>query len=196
MLTYSGFGAYTKGRIKYKDNKRKHMKIIEALKKVKDLRRKADDLKEKIKTHCADLDCETPVYAPDQRAKVSEWLQAHGDLIKEILSLRVRIQRTNLDTPVTIEIGDVHVTKSIAEWIHRRKDLAKLEEDCWRSLTDRGLRESNTFQLTPTSPVQPVKRRLYFDPSLRDTKVNTYRSEPSQIDSTLEVINAVTTLKD
>ena len=38
------------------------MKIIEALKKIKDLRRKADDLKDKVKQHCADLDCETSPY--------------------------------------------------------------------------------------------------------------------------------------
>jgi hypothetical protein len=170
------------------------MKIIEALKKIKDLARKADDLEAKVKQYCADLDCESPTY-PDQRAEVSGWLQSHSDLMKEILSLRVRIQRTNLDTQVTIELGDQFVTKSIAEWIHRRKDLAAKEEGVWRCLSDRGLKETNSYQLTPTSPVTMVKRRLYFDPKIRDSRVALYRSEPSVIDSTLEVINATTDLK-
>lgn len=170
------------------------MKIIEALKKIKYLQQKADDIKEKVKKHCADLDCETPMY-PDQRSQVSQWVQGYNDIIKEILELRVRIQRTNLDTAVTIELGNIHVTKSIAEWIHRRKDLAKLDESIWAALTDRGLKESQQFQLTPSAPQGFVKRRLYFDPSVRDAKVELYRSEPSKIDYTLEVINAITDLK-
>ena len=53
------------------------MKIIEAMKKVKDLQRKADDYKSKIQAHCADLDCETPIYT-DQKREVASWLQGHG----------------------------------------------------------------------------------------------------------------------
>ena len=173
------------------------MKIIEALKKIKDLRRKADDLKDKIGKHCADLDCETAVY-PDQRRQVSEWLQAHSDIVKEILNLRYAIQKTNVLTQVTIQFGDKHVSKSIAEWIHRRKDLAKLEEECWRGLSESGpgrnLKEYYTNKLTPNSPEIKVNRRLYFDPVERDNKVELYRSEPSLIDSVLEITNAITDL--
>lgn len=43
-----------------------------------------------------------------------------------------------------------------------------------------------------TGPDLVVKRRLYFDPSERDHKLEVYRSEPAKIDSTLEIINAVT----
>lgn len=38
------------------------MKLIEALKKVKDLARKADDLKGKVSAYCAHLSFETPTY--------------------------------------------------------------------------------------------------------------------------------------
>ena len=169
------------------------MKIIEALKKIKDLARKADDIKAKIKEHCADLDCETPVY-PDQRKQISDWLQAHSDIIKERAHLKTSIQRTNLATKVTIELGDVFVTKCISEWIDRRKEFAKLQEDSYRVLTDNGRRESYVSQPTPNSPAVTIKRRLYYDPSERDKKIELYRSEPSKIDSTLEIINAVTDL--
>jgi hypothetical protein len=171
------------------------MKIIEGLKKIKDLQRKASDYRELVKNHCADLDCETPIY-PDQKKQVSEWLQGYGDITKEILSLRYRIQKTNLETPVTIQLGDKFVTKSIAEWIHRRKDLADLDAQVWKCLSDRGLKETSFYQLTPQAPQTQVKRRLYFDAAERDKKLELYRSEPSIIDSTLEVINAVTDLKD
>ena len=42
------------------------MKIIEALKKIKELTKKVEDLQIKVRDHCADLDCDSPIY-PDQR---------------------------------------------------------------------------------------------------------------------------------
>ena len=169
------------------------MKIIEALKKIKDLKRKADDLKEKIGKYCADLDCDTPTY-PDQRREVEKWLQSHSDIIKEICHLRTAISRTNLMTDVAIELGGKYVTKCIAEWIHRRKDLAKEEEQAWRKLNDKGLGEEYRRRFTEKSPEVVIKRRLYFDASQRDNMVELYRSEPSIIDATLEITNAVTDL--
>lgn len=169
------------------------MKIIEALKKIKDLGRKADDIKDKVSTYCADLDCDTPMY-PDQKRQVAEWMQAHSDIIKEILTLRVAIQRTNLETDVTIELGGKFVTKSIAEWVHRRRDLAKEEMDIWSKLTDKNYQEKYKQKLTDKAPEIIINRRLYFDPKERDEKRELYRSEPSIIDGTLEVVNATTEL--
>ena len=125
---------------------------------------------------------------------MAEWLQSHSDIIKEILHLKSSITRTNLNTLVTIELGNKQVTKSISEWIERRRELAKLEEDIYRMLTDKGLKETYQNQLTPNAPVTIIKKRLYFDPVERDRKIELYRSEPSIIDSTLEITNAVTEL--
>ena len=169
------------------------MKIIEAMKQIKDQQRKAEDIRGKIEKYCADLDCETAIY-PDQKKQVSEWLQAHSDIMKEILQLRVGIQNTNVRTYVEIELDGKFVKKTIAEWIHRRRDLASFEENAWARLTDQGKREQYKTQLTPTSPEIIVKRRLYFDPAERDKKIELFRSEPAKIDATLEIINATTDL--
>lgn len=171
------------------------MKIIEALKKLKDLKKKADDIEGKIGRYSADLDCETPTY-PDQHRQISEWLQSHGDIVKEIGSLRYRIQKTNVNTQVSIELGGKHVTKSITEWISRRRDLAVLQGSAWRALTDKNYKPQYQNQLTPNSPPTIVKPRLYFSPVERDRNVELYRSEPSIIDGTLEIINATTDLLD
>lgn len=165
------------------------MKIIEAMKKIKDQQVKAADIRSKIQVYCADLSFETPLYA-DQKQQVAEWLQAHEDILKEILRLRVAIQRTNLATSVTIELGGKQVTKSIAEWVHRRRDLAALAKDAWQKLTDRGLKEGTAKNSTGQDI--EIKLRRYYDPKERDAKVELYRSEPSIIDATLEVTNAVT----
>lgn len=63
------------------------MKIIEAMKLIKELQIKADDLRTKVALHCANLDFETAVYA-DQADQVKTWIQAHTDINKEILKLR------------------------------------------------------------------------------------------------------------
>ena len=169
------------------------MKLIEAMKKLKDLNVKAEDLRKKVALHCADLTLETPLYGADQKATVDGWIQAHSDILQEILRLRVAIQKTNISTPVTIELGGKQVTKTIAEWIHRRRDLSNLELSMWKQLTDRNLKEQN-IQTAPGAPITEVRIRRYFDPTLRDAKAELYRSEPSVIDATLEVTNAVTDL--
>jgi len=167
------------------------VKIIEAMKQIKGLVIKAEDLKKKVATHCTDVDYETPLYA-DQKAQVAQWIQAHSDVLKEILRLRVAIQRTNLATNVSIVLGDKTVTKSIAEWIHRRRDLAGMEGLVWQQLTDRNLKEG--VVRTTQGVDQLVKIRRYWDAKERDAKVELFRTEPMIIDSTLEVVNAVTDL--
>lgn len=170
------------------------MKIIEGMKKIKDLTKKADDLRNKIGLYCADLDYETPMYA-DQRKEVDGWLQAHGDILKEILALRVAIQKTNIETSVDIEIGGKTVTKTIAEWIHRRRDLATLDLAAWRKLSDRGLQEGALNSTTQAGvPGREVRIRRYYDPKQRDERVELYTSEPMVIDARLEVVNAITDL--
>jgi len=168
------------------------MKLIQAMKRLKDLNGKSEDLRKKVGAHSAHLSIETPVYA-DSKAQVREWIQAHSDVLKEILRLRVAIQRTNLATEVTIELDGKQVTKSIAEWIHRRRDLSKIEMNMWAQLTDRNLKEQNV-QTSPGGPVTEIRIVRNYDAAARDAKLDIYRTEPSVIDATLEVVNATTDL--
>jgi len=167
------------------------MKIIEAMKKIKDLVRKAEDIRTKIQKSCADLDNETPLF-PDQKNQVDSWLQAHSDLVKEIMRLRVAIQRTNMATQVTMDLGGKEVVKTIAEWVLRRRESAKMELLAWQCLTDRGLREGSIPQ--STGGVREVRIRRYYDPEQRDGMIDRLKSEPLMIDAKLEVINAITDL--
>ena len=172
------------------------MKIIEALKKTKDLQRKADDICAKIRDNCADLDHEKPAYeTPEaQREQIKEWLQAHSDILKEIEKLRLSIQKTNLAVEVTVEVSDgKHVTKTIAAWIHRRKDLAKFEANAWAQLTNRNLRPHN-YQKQEGGEVFIANVRKYYDQKKRDKMVEDFTSEPSRIDAALEIANATTDL--
>lgn len=171
------------------------MKLIEAMKLIKELQKKREDLVAKVKQHCADLDYETPLY-PNPAQQVKDWIQSHSGVCKEILSLRYNIQRTNLATIVQIELGGAQVAKSIAEWIHRRRELAAYELAIWSGLTDRSLKEGSIPPTQPGGAVKEVKIRRYFDPVARDQMIEVYRSEPSIIDRTLEVVNATTDLME
>lgn len=168
------------------------MKLIEAMKQLKDLKTKADDLRDKVGRFCADLTIQTPTY-PDQKGQVTLWMQAHHDVVKEIARLRTSIQKTNLETAVTISLDGRQVTKSIAHWIHRRRDLAGMEQQVWQKLGDLGLKEQN-MQTVQGGSMTEIRIRRYFDPVERDKHVESYRSEPSIIDATLEITNAVTDL--
>jgi hypothetical protein len=167
------------------------MKLIEALKKIKELQRKAEDLRDLVSSNCARSSLETDKY-PEQAKKVAGWMQSHSDLLKEILYLRVSIQRTNLMTEVTIELGERAVTKNIAEWIHRRRDLAQEELKIWNCLSDRGIKEG--IGNGPSGDPIEIKIIRFYDPTERDNKHELYQSEPLIIDSKLEVINAITDL--
>jgi len=170
------------------------MKIIEALKGLKELKRKASDLRDKIARHSAYKSSETAVYGTkeDQMKQVKEWVQAHSDIIKEIENLTLRIHKTNLATDVTISLGGKDVTKSIAAWILRRTELAGYETACWNGLTDRRIVEG--FETNSAGEKFAVSVVRCYSPKERDEKVELYTSEPSEINGRLEVINAVTEL--
>ena len=67
-----------------------------------------------------------------------------------------------------------------------------MDQAIWAALGDRNLRE--TVIQTSTGQREETKIRRYYDPATRDTKIELYRSEPSIIDSSLEIINATTDL--
>lgn len=172
------------------------MKLIQAMKLIKELQEKAADLRQKVATYCADMDFESPMYgtATEQRNQVDKWIQSHSDILKKILETRTSVQRTNLATKVSIELGGQSVEKSIAEWIHRRRDLAKEELMMWQGLGDKGLKEGHAPASAPGMEPKAIKIRRYYDPKQRDEKVELYRSEPGIIDRNLEVVNATTEL--
>lgn len=172
------------------------MKVIEGMKQIKALKKKCEDLRHKVANNCADLNYETPLYGTEQQQadEVKGWIQAHHDCLKEIQRLYVAIQRTNLATDVTIPLGGKNVTKKVAEWVLRRRELAGLELSMWRGIGDRGLKEGTLPKTQADAPPKEVKIRRYYDPRVRDEMVALFTGEATTIDSSLEVSNAVTDL--
>jgi hypothetical protein len=173
------------------------MKIIEGMKKLKDLIRKSSDIRSKIQSYSADMDTDTPVYktAEDQKAMVGGWLQAHFDITREIERIRVAITFTNVTTEVAIEMeGGKNVTKTIQGWILRRRELAKVDQEAWNSLTTRNLKDTAYRPDAKSETVMVSHVRRYYDQAERDKMVAMFMAEPARIDGALEVFNAVTEL--
>ena len=168
------------------------MKIIEGMKKVKDLSAKIADLHKKIATYCVDMDFENPTY-DNQAEVVAGWQQSVHDMLKEILAIRIAIQQTNLitDVPIEMESGQ-KVLHSIAEWILRRRELSKIELQSWACLSDRGLRDGAINQSAGVA--REIRVRRYFSPAEKDKMMREFTFESSRIDAALEVINATTDL--
>ena len=168
------------------------MKIIEAMKRVKLNDEKIADLNNKIAGVSANLTIETPLYGDQTKARITEWLQSVEDIGRENVRLLVAIQRTNLATSVPIEVGGKTVTKTIAEWVWRRRKYAATDLASWSKLTDRNLKEG--FGQSSTGVPLEIKIQRHYDPLKRDEKMAEYRAEPHQIDAALEIVNATTDL--
>lgn len=166
------------------------MKIIEAMKHVKNNLQKVKELQDKISKNCANMDMETSAYGEDTAKKVSEWCQSCDDLSQENVRLLTSIQRTNLVTSVTIDLGAKNVTKTIAEWVWRRREYAKSDLRTWQQLTDRNLKEG-TF-INSVGQHQQAKITRHYDVNKRDEMLDLYRSEPMLVDAALEIVNATT----
>lgn len=172
------------------------MKIIEALKTVKLNKVKINDLQAKIAANSATLNYETPPYGDRQSAQVAEWVQSCLDLSQQNVLLLVAIQRTNLQTEVTIELDNQRVTKTIAAWVWRRREYATIDMQTIGKLTDRNLREGTMPNSVAGGAPVEVKLVRHYDPAERDTKLMVYRDEPTRIDMALELVNATTDLAD
>lgn len=170
------------------------MYMVEALKKKKELLRKADDLRSKVAQFCVDMDFENPVYetVDKQTLQIKTWIQAHSDVLKEISRIQTAIARTNLATEVTIALGGKLVTKSVTEWVLRKKELCTLELAMWMKLTDKNLKDSKTT--STTGQLIEMKVRRYFTYAEKDAMVQLLREEPILIDGALEISNARTEL--
>jgi hypothetical protein len=178
-----------------KKHKEKPMKIIEGLKKLKELRKKQDDLIRKISHNSALMSYQTPPYGDQQREKVAGFVQAVHDIGHEILALNVSIQQTNLVTLVAIEVkpGTV-VERSVAEWILRRRTLAALDAGAVKALNTGQLREGHLPTRSADQKPEEAKIVRFYDQETRDQALEMFESEPGRIDARLEVVNAVTDL--
>jgi len=169
------------------------MKIIEALKELKTNAKKIDDTIKRIQLNSARKSYETSPYT-DPSAQVKDWLNSVGGLVQRNGQLTLAIAKTNAATQVTIEIQGKQVTKSITEWIFRRRVGVQEETKAFLALTNRGLKDEQIKQTDGS--VLESKVVLHYDQKMRDEILDALTMEPTLIDTRLEIVNATTDLME
>lgn len=169
------------------------MKLIEALKRTKMLKKRIEDLHKKIHMYSADFENDKPTYE-GQESQIKAWLDSCRDSVMEIMRLKLSIQRTNINTIVSIAFeGDSKaVEQSISAWIIRRAELASIQYQTWKML-DAAPRDPRIITETGDKADAKIFHvRRYFDVKQRDLKMQYFTEEPSIIDAKLEIVNAET----
>lgn len=172
------------------------MKIIEALKTIRANQAKVHDLVVKVQKNSAIRSDQTSPYG-DQRAStatVNGWLDTIRQTLRENEVLTRRIHTTNNSVEITIVIGGIGITKTIDEWLTRRKSGVDFQTLAYQSLTDRSLKEE--FVSQPDGTRVPLTIVRHYNPVQRDEMLEILAQEKSLIDSRLEIVNATTDLMD
>lgn len=162
------------------------MKIIEAMKRVKQNEEKINALQARINAASVSAN------GLETSKRIEKWMQSCNELRQENVKLLCAIHKTNAATKVPIEIGGRIITKSIVEWLWRRRRYTGTDSATWSRMTDRAWKESNGR----SSPEErsPIRIDRYYDPMQSTGIMAVYRSEPHLIDAALEGINATTEL--
>jgi len=169
------------------------MKIIEALKKFKNMEIKLTDLRSKVKNNVAMMDYQTSPYQ-DPKKQLQSWIDCYTDTLEEFSRLQIAINKTNLVTDVSIELRPGKpVKKSCAEWILRRRKLNHIELNLWNQVND-NLKDIPVKDESQEGKIRIARVVRFYDVEARDEKLIELNEECINIDAALEMVNAVTDL--
>lgn len=169
------------------------MKLIEGLKTLKLHQKKIVEIQALIALNSARKSIEKSAYK-DPTAQVAAWIASSESHNFEAERLTRRIQLTNLSTQVTVTLNGQAITKSISEWVYRRRYGAPNALKTYRMLTDRNLKPEVMKQNDGSLLEIDVVR--HFDSEHRDKMLSLYHDEPTIIDMALEIVNATTDLME
>lgn len=172
------------------------MTITEALKEIKFLEKKINDKAQKLRAACCEMDYSGQPFTygdeSEQRAVVNGLQQSIVDMTNEIERLSISVNKTNLETNVSVNGKE----RSIASWILRRRKLCSLEVRAWNSLTDNGLKpQAQSIKNENGESVAVVTNpKKFYDEKKKNEVIESLENEANEIDGKLEVVNATTTL--
>lgn len=175
------------------------MKIIEALKNLKTIQKRIEKNCQQINEYCAYVSTETPAFetAEKQEAQVQSLIQSNLDLELEYLRLKRAIDNTNLFTNATIVTPTRTYTYPISELITIRRTAGQFRTRTYQSLNSgRAISRLQTYfnQKGGVDPANPAKVVSLYKEEEKNAALLEWESLLSQIDATLEVVNATTDL--
>jgi len=167
------------------------MKIVEALKEVKNIPKKIQGNNARLVQYASKVSTEKPQFATedDQRKEVKSLIQSNSDLVARAIDLRICIAYTNLMAEVEID----GVKWRIAQLLDIKRKYAASMLQTFDSLNESAaqLRLRTATHIDPTQ--RPQIERMY-DEKEKNKNKDKWQSLYDNIDYRLEVINATTDL--
>ena len=153
--------------------------ILDGLKKVKVLKKKADKKAARVAESCCSFEGEEPMY------NVRELMQSHNDLLLEVNDIKAKIQRTNAATKVA---GTKYAALTIASLISYRQSVLPQRIAVLKSLTTAHKKNEGIYE-TPKRKVV-----MHYVPKEREDSIDKYEDEILEIDAILDKCNMTTAL--
>ena len=155
------------------------MTILDGLKKIKVLKKKADKKAARIAENCCTFEGEEPLY------NVRVLMQSHNDLLLEISKIKASIQHTNVVTKVS---GDKYDGFTIASLISYRQGVLPQRIAVLKSLSKAHKDNEGRYE----SPKRKVV--MHYVPKEREDSIDKYEDEILDIDAILDKCNMITKL--
>jgi len=171
------------------------MALIEGMKKLKVLEKRIDRNTERILMYSSAPSNEKPTFGDEkeQRKQVQELIQSNKDLLTEYLHLKQRVDMTNLATRVTIGKREF----KLIDLLVLRRGLAKKMEKTYHALsTDYADKRLAQMQrnIALQAGEKPPHALRFYDENEKFANLQEWQGLQDEIETRLEVINAVTSL--
>lgn len=174
-----------------KETSTRKMTVTEAMKRLRIIEKRMQDNCTSISTYSSSVSTEKPLFETEaaQKKEVDSLIQANGDLLKEYLYLKKKIEETNLRT--TVEIGGVGYI--ISDLLIIKRKLANTMVRTYRALNEeQGERRKGSTGIGPEGNRPYVVR--FYDEKEKNEGLRKWQDLYDNIDSRLETINALTDL--
>jgi len=167
------------------------MKLIEGMKKLKVIEKKIQHNTQRINEYAAIVSSERPIFGTEvaQRTQIQELIQSNKDLASEYLSLKKRVDLTNIKSMVSIGKD----TFSISDLLQIQRNVAKLMKETFSALNDREA-QGRLQSIRQHSAEKPPHIDRMYDENEKHKGLQYWQGLEDEIETRLEVINATTDL--
>lgn len=171
----------------------KAIMLIEGMKRLKVIEKRMESNMNAIGRYSSGIDTMKEAFgsAEGQKKEVDSLIQSNTDLMEEYISLKERINHTNLTVKVALDGKN----RSLNEWLILKRKMARMMELTFGALSEHAGQRMLLDSRTRGEEKQPNLQR-YYDEDAKNKGMRKWQDLFNDIDARLEVVNATTPLMD